>query len=90
MVQSSTLQEAERLLREGWSDEEVERLTGLSLDAILVLRAEAASAPAMTKPGRAFRAAIRAKASGRPAGQVAPPPARKEPDKPPLDGRSPA
>lgn len=34
-----------RLLREGWSDEDTERLTGISLAEIIELRAEAASRP---------------------------------------------
>ena len=58
MIPSSTSADAYKLLRDGWSDEEVERFTGMSLDAILVLRAEAASAPVAVKARRPFRVAV--------------------------------
>ena len=89
MIHTSTSRDARTLLREGWSDEEVERITGLSLDVIVGLRAEAASAPATAKPGRTFKAEIRAKAPGPPAGQVRSPPLSPTPGKP-FAGRSPA
>ncbi len=36
--------DGKKLLRDGWTDEDVERLTGLDLESIVLLRAEAASA----------------------------------------------
>lgn len=44
MIHSLQQADARRLLRDGWVDEDVERLTGLSLSGIVLLRAEAASA----------------------------------------------
>ena len=39
--------EGRKLLRDGWADEDVERLTGLSLAGIILLRSEAAAASAL-------------------------------------------
>ena len=77
--------DAKRLLRDGWSDEDVERLTGVSLDAIVVLRAEAASAPVAVKAVRVFRPAAPVQASG-----IIVHGSRSGAVGEPLDGRSPA
>ena len=54
-----------KLLRDGWCDEDVERLTGLSLQNIIELRAEAA-AGSSNNAGQQSPNAIRLKpASGR-------------------------
>ena len=45
MNHPDTQRDGEKLLRDGWADEDVERFTGLSLPAILLLRAKAAAAP---------------------------------------------
>lgn len=48
-----TLQRADTLLRDGRSDEEIERLTGLGLDEILSLRAMLATdVPVACRVGR--------------------------------------
>ena len=46
MINASQTPDARKLLRDGWSDEDVERLTGLGLPGIVLLRAEAAAAAA--------------------------------------------
>ena len=51
MVDSIHDRDAVRLARDGWSDEDVERLTGLSLLEIVGVRARAASEPARSSPG---------------------------------------
>ena len=45
MIASLQVQDGWKLLQDGWSDEDVERLTGLSLPGILKMRAEAAAGP---------------------------------------------
>ena len=49
MNNSHQLQDSKKLLRDGWSDEDVERLTGLDPTGILLLRVEAAAAPPLTR-----------------------------------------
>ena len=44
--------DAVRLLRDGWSDEAVERFTALSLAQVLGLRAEAAAKPSPPSASR--------------------------------------
>ena len=44
MINTLQLRDGRKLLRDGWSDEDVERLTGLGLPNILELRVEAAAA----------------------------------------------
>ena len=46
MVDEAQTRDGKKLLRDGWSDEDVERFTGLTLPSIILLRAEAASAVA--------------------------------------------
>ena len=45
MVEPLNVRDAVRLTRDGWCDEDVERLTGLPLLSILAIRAAAASEP---------------------------------------------
>ena len=44
MITPLQLHDGTKLLRDGWSDEDVERLTGLNLESIITLRGEAAAA----------------------------------------------
>ncbi len=44
MIHSLQQTDAIKLLRDGWVDEDVERLTGISLSGIILLRAKAATA----------------------------------------------
>ena len=50
MIHSREHWDGRKLLRDGWSDEDVERLAGLDLHSILLLRAEAASAASDRDP----------------------------------------
>ncbi len=44
MIHPTQQSDGKKLLHDGWSDEDVERLTGLTLASIILMRAEAASA----------------------------------------------
>ena len=44
MINAGQTRDGKKLLRDGWSDEDVERFTGLTLANIVLLRAEAAAA----------------------------------------------
>ena len=71
MVHSPQQLDGRKLLRDGWSDEDVERLTGLTLASIILLRAEAASAASDYRAMR--RADPRASQDGSTFGSPPPP-----------------
>ncbi len=90
MIHSSTPRDAQTLLRDGWCDEDVEHATGISLDDIVALRAEAASAPVTARAGRVFKATIQAKIPGKAEERPRSPPVSGTLDNPHIDSRSPA
>ena len=50
MMDTTQYRDAIKLIRDGWSDEDVERLTRVSLLEIIGVRARAASEPARISP----------------------------------------